>query len=121
MRGVMVHRATVQRVPAEAPKDAWGHQDASAKAVTIRTDLPCYAWHDDDAVDVRDGQKNAVVGLVKLLVPADADVSVADLFVDISDRAGRVIIAGPVEVIGVAQKGTHLQLRARQVRHGEGR
>lgn len=119
-RGLMTLRCIVQRVPDGAPADTWGHQDASAKPATIRDDLPCYAWHDDDARDLHDGRKNAIVGAVRLIVPTDADVTVADRIVDIRDRRDRTVIAGPLEVLGVAAHGTHQEVLARQVRRGEG-
>lgn len=119
-RGLMTLRCIVQRVADGAPEDAWGHQDASADHLTIRDDLPCFAWHDDDARDMHDGRKNAVVGLVRMIVPTDADVTVADRIVDIRDRRDRQVIAGPIEVLGVAQHGTHQEVLARQVQRGEG-
>lgn len=112
----MTMRAEVRRSTAAA--DA--HGGAGVPAWTsIHDAAPCFAWS-KVRQRVVDGRINAEVEEFAVLFRAGADVRAHDRVEDIKDRRGRVLYAGPFEVITGTEKSSgpgigHLAFKLRRI------
>jgi len=119
-RQTMTHRAVVTRLPRSGDNytDPHGHPlPPGAPPNLLHASLPCKSWVVTTGNDgeVEDGDKTAVVHRVMLVVPADTDIREDDSVSEIRDRAGRMIMSGPLNVLLVTQKVDHVQVTTRRV------
>lgn len=109
----MTMRAIVSR-PIPIGDDEFGHP-LPPEYQPIHTQLPCAFWVASSDRDVKDTQKQAVIGNITGIIPADSDVSEKDVIDQIVDRANRVMFYGPAEVLSVVHRRGHRQIVARPV------
>lgn len=77
-------------------KPEWGH---------ISDATPCFVWS-RIRQRVVDGHQNAEVEEMQALFRYGADIKEGDRITEIKDRRGRVLFAGPLEVITGTEKST---------------
>lgn len=112
INGRLTMRAPVERNAATG-KDAWGNPVA-ADFQPIGT-LALFAWSGSSR-EVRDGAKNAEIEDLRALFALNADIRAGDELVNITNRAGTVLIPGRLRIEGpVQRKHTHLEAALRKV------
>lgn len=112
INGRLTMRAPVERNAATG-KDAWGNPVA-ADFQAIGT-LALFAWSGGSR-EVRDGAKNAEIEDLRAFFALGADIRAGDELVNITDRAGAVLIPGRLRIEGpVQRKHTHLEAALRKV------
>lgn len=110
-RQSMVHRAAVQR-DTNGSNDDWGQPEPPNWTTHIAA-LPCFYFTQSRA-ETRD-QITTVVAVNRLFIPKTADVSERDRILDIRDRAGNVIEAGPFNIRTVEYKKDHDECTLQEV------
>jgi hypothetical protein len=113
----MTHRALITRMD-ETPTDGYGGPSHDATPTTIAAAQPCYAWSPRDSREILDDDATAVVGAVRIAMPADATITEGDHITSIVDRLGRTVFSGPLAVTAVTPMSGHLAVMARVVRGG---
>ncbi|MDD5302027.1 MAG: hypothetical protein PHS14_02875 [Elusimicrobia bacterium] len=112
----MTMRAEVRRNSAAA--DA--HGGAGKPAWTLIQDgVPCFVWS-RVRQRVVDGKQNAEVEEIAVVFRAGADVLAFDRIEQIKDRRGRVLFAGPFDVLTGTEKSAgdgvdHLAFKLRRI------
>lgn len=109
---MMTMRATVMR-NLTATTDPDGQPDIPSFGISIDS-LPCLWWVTSER-EVMDGNKIAVVGQMKMMVPkkylgAPTDIHERDQISAVKDRLGNVIRPGPMVIENVVPRRTHLEL-----------
>lgn len=110
-RSRMTERCTIQQTT-PSPGDDWG-QPGEAPFVTRQDNVPC--WHWTDAAREVLGTVSTVVSDSRLLLPKGTPVSPLDRIVNIRDRLGTVLEAGPFNVLTVVDQHTHLEIALERV------
>lgn len=102
--------------PVNEGRDEFNHEPRNPqKNQPTVDDLHCYAFPSRDRLFLEDGQKVAVTGLLKILVPRDTIIDEDSTIQGIYDRRGNTIYAGPLNILGVTRRADHLAITARQV------
>lgn len=114
-RQQMVMRARVLRPGGleSDGRDEWGGELADDVPDAWIESLPCLAWAPTDAREILDDVKLGVFGAVMLSVPADTDIREGDIIESVTDRRGGEIFPGPLAVVGVTRRASHLAVMAR--------
>jgi len=82
---------------------------------TANGTLRCFAWSNASR-EIVDGDKTAMVEDMRALFALGGDITEGDRISGITDRAGNVLIAGPLEVDGpVQRKHTHLEAALKRI------
>lgn len=111
--GRLTHRARVERNTA-AGKDAWGGPVAPVFTV-LHNALACFAYSKSGR-ELADGTKTAHIEDLRLMIGLAADLAEGDELTSITDRLGRVIIAGRLKVEGPVQfKHTHREAALQRI------
>lgn len=97
----MTMRAVVSR-DTDRPTTGWGHPEPPQR--TESHTIPCKAWV-KTRVETRSEGKEAVIEDLRARVPAGADILEGDA-IEIRDRLGAVLYAGPIEVRTVTRIGS---------------
>lgn len=100
--------------PGDVGEDEWGGTIPVGDGSEV--EAACLAWHPTDVRQVLDGDKNGVIGAVRMIVPADTDISEVCTVTEITDRIGRVVFAGPMRVTAVTHRTGHLAVMLRTAR-----
>lgn len=96
------------------------HNNPGKPEYTLLKDgVPCFVWS-KVRQRVVDGRQNAEVEEIGVLFRADADVLAYDRIEQIKDRRGRVLFAGPFEVLTGTEKShgagvDHLAFKLRRI------
>ena len=112
VRSQMTHRSAVERD--QAGTDAEGNPQAPAWAVHIAA-LACWVWPRGVREEVED-DRMIVVEDLRALVPRGTDIRESDRIAQVTDRRGQTVHTGPLDVRGVIDHGTHLELVLEAVR-----
>lgn len=107
----MTERCTIQRTT-PSPADDWG-QPGEAPWVVRADNVPC--WHWTDAAREVLGTVSAVVSDMRLILPKGTVITELDRVVNIRDRQGVIIEAGPFQVRPVVDRHTHLEIALERV------
>ena len=107
----MTERCTIQQTT-PAPGDDWG-QPGQAPYVTRQDDVPCWFWT-DTAREVL-GTISTVIADSRLILPKGVTVSPLDRVVNIRDRRGTVLAAGPFNVLTVIDQHDHQEVALERV------
>ncbi len=108
----MRYRAEVERDLATGT-DGYGNDPAPAWAKV--STVPCRWWVPSMPRTEETGRENAVVEILYAMVPLGADVCEADRVCRIRDRSGRLVHAGPFDVLADLRRRTHRELHLRRV------
>lgn len=109
-RSMMTMRADVER-DSGGVDDDWNQPPAAAWAAHI-TSQPCL-FYSKAKREVEGGGRNekiAVVEDLRMSVPLGVDVTERDRVVNVKDRKGTTIFAGPFYIETVQRRRTHLEL-----------
>lgn len=99
----MTMRAVIERDTATG-EDDFG-QPVKPDFTPLAT-IPCWAWSKQRRERV-DGNKSALIEDLRALFPLDADVLAGDEIVNITDRRGRVLVAGRIQIETMQRKHDH--------------
>ena len=99
----MTMRAVIERDTATG-EDDFG-QPVKPKFTTLST-VQCLAWSKQRRERV-DGNKTVLIEDMRAMFPLGADVLPGDEIVDITDRRGRVLIAGRIQIETMQHKHDH--------------
>jgi hypothetical protein len=105
-RLALKHLCTVER-DATSTTNGWGTK-AAPNWQPNATNVPCKFWATAGREDV-DGDTFAAVEDLRLIVPADTDVTERDRIGDVTDR-GAVALAGPTSIRAILRRADHLEL-----------
>ena len=108
----MIHRATVQR-NTPAGTDGFGGPGAAVWAMHIAS-LHCW-FYAKSGREVINGEKSAVLGSHKMLIPLGTDITEADRITAIDDRLGASIMANTMRIHSVTHRHSHLELEVEEV------
>lgn len=110
--GRLTMRAVMLRNTA-AGTDPRGHQ--LPPVWTANGTLRCFVWSNASREAV-DGDKTAMIEDMRGLFALGSDIDEGDRVSAVTDKAGTVLIAGPMEVEGpVQRKHTHLEAALKRV------
>ncbi len=114
----MTMRVTIMQ-SVEAGTDTYGHpKRLKGSGQIAQAEVPCRAWVTTEQADALEGTEQAAIEVTKIMVPIETIVSTKHFVANIFDRQGRVIIAGPLRVVGVSRRPDHLIVKARAVSGG---
>lgn len=102
-RRTMTMRAVIERNTATGDDD-FG-LPVKPDFTTLAT-VPCFAWSKQRR-ELVDGNKNVLIEDLRALFPLGADVLAGDEIVNITDRRGRVLIAGRIQIETMQHKHDH--------------
>lgn len=114
----MTMRVAVSRsehVVSTGGRDAYGSPSVDETLDVQSASMRCYAWAPTDSREVLDADKAATFGAIRLMVPADSDITTDDVLGDVTDRLGRVLFPGPHTVTAVTRRTGHLAVMGRSV------
>ena len=105
----MTMRATVQKDAATA-RDAYGGKlpaDWQPKAT-----VPCFAWSKVREEQI-DAERSVVMQHARMMLPLDAAVVETDRVLEVRDRIGALLFAGPFDIRGLERRVTHVEASLR--------
>lgn len=79
------------------------------------SDVPCFAWTKRGFAIV-DGEKQAVMIEMMMMVPNGTDVTDKDRIASVKDRRGTIQFQGPLAIHAVLPKQHHQQLLLKRVK-----
>lgn len=111
--GRLTHRARVERNTASGT-DSWGGPVEPAFTV-LHNALPCFVYSQSSR-ELVDGAKTAMIEDLRLMIALGADLAEGDEITGVTDRLGRVIVAGRLKVEGPVQfKHTHREAALQRI------
>jgi hypothetical protein len=111
--GRLTHRARVERNTASGT-DSWGGPVAPAFTV-LHNALACFVYSKSSR-ELVDGAKTAQIEDLRIMIGPNVDLAEGDELVSVTDRLGRVIIAGRLKVEGPVQfKHTHREAALQRI------
>lgn len=111
--GRLTHLARIERDTATG-EDSWGNPLPPVFTV-LHNALACFVWSRASR-ELVDGSKTAMIEDLRAMFPLGADVAEGDELVEVTDRAGQVIIAGRLKIEGPVQfKHNHLEAALQRI------
>lgn len=104
-RPFLIHRCTVQR-RAAGTEDPYGNPTVEPFANHL-TNQPCLWWADvgrGTGGEQYATERDTIIDRSRMLMPNGADITEADQIIDIRDRRGNVITAGPWNIVLVTYR-----------------
>lgn len=99
----MTMRAVVRRNAATGT-DAHGHPVAPSYAA--HATIPCRVWSRSRSA-IEDGDKAVTVEILRAIFPLDADVREDDQIVNVNNRLGTTLFAGPLDIRTLQRMDNH--------------
>lgn len=111
--GRLTHRASVERDVATG-RDAHNNP-LPPDYQPLHAALPCFVYSNSSR-ELVDGQKTAMIKDLRAMIALSADIREADVFTEVRNRAGDVIIAGRLKVEGAPQfKHSHREIALQRI------
>jgi len=111
--GRLTMRARVER-PVSPGADDWGGPNAPVMLLVDEA-MACFVWSRMSR-EVIDGSKTALIEDLRIMVALESDLAEGDELVEVTDRAGAVLIPGRLRVEGPVQhKHSHREAALRRI------
>lgn len=109
----MIHWAVLQTY-ASSGTDGFGGPNAPTYEGSPTANLRCWFYAKSER-EVIDGEKSAVLGRHKMIIPLGTTITEKDRIGSIEDRLGNIIMANTMRIHSVTHRHTHLELEVEEV------
>lgn len=104
-RSTMIHRTSIQR---DTNEDTDPRGNPGIPTWTdVADNVPCRVWYNRGR-SVEDGKKTVRIKIREVLFPLNTDVTERDQLTDVTDRRGKTLFSGPVQIEAVGHRRDHL-------------